>query len=109
MMPFNPEVKVNDFSAMLFKMENLMNFPAVENYKVTLDPRMPSMGNHSYPNNVALSYLADAGMYSGKLSLTMTGYWKLNLKLLNESEDVLKGEDITATNESSTLFFEIEF
>tara|TARA_R110002012_G_scaffold283304_1_gene473555 strand:- start:80291 stop:81136 length:846 start_codon:yes stop_codon:yes gene_type:complete len=109
MMPFNPEVKVNDFSAMLFKMETMMSFPAVENYKINLDPRMPSMGNHSSPNNEDLSYKANARMYSGKLSLTMTGYWKLNLKLENATGDLLKGEDITDTNESSSLFFEIEF
>ncbi len=109
MMPFNPEVKLNDFSAMLFKMENMMSFPAVENYKVALDPRMPSMGNHSSPNNKDLSYMAGDKMYSGKLSLTMTGYWKLNLKLLNATGEVLKGEAITETNESSSLYFEIEF
>ncbi len=109
MMPMQPEVKVNDFSAMLFKMENMMTFPSVADYMISLDPRMPGMGNHSSPNNEDLSYDSSSGMYKGKLSLTMTGYWKINLKLMNDSGVVLKGEDITEENESSSLFFEIEF
>nr|WP_299215169.1 hypothetical protein [uncultured Allomuricauda sp.] len=109
MMPMTPEVAVNDFSAKLFKMENMMSFPAVKNYKVHIDPRMPSMGNHSSPNNEDLIFDTSSDTYMGKLSLTMTGYWKINLKVENETGEVLKGEDITEENESSSLFFELEF
>ena len=109
MMPLTPEVAINDFSAMLFKMENMMTFSLAENYEVALDPRMPSMGNHSSPNNVNLVYDAESKMYMGKLSLTMTGYWKINMKLLNESNEVIKGEDVTDENTESSLFFELEF
>lgn len=109
MMPMTPEVAVNDFSAMLFKMENMMSFPAVENFKVHIDPRMPGMGNHSSPNNEDLIFDTSSNTYMGKLSLTMTGYWKINLKVENETGEVLKGEDITEENENSSLFFEIEF
>lgn len=107
--PTDPEVAVNDMQARLFKMENMMSFPSVENYSVTLDPRMPGMGNHSSPNNEDLTYDAATKSYKGKLSLTMTGYWKLNLKLLNSSGEVLKGEDITEEIEASSLYFELEF
>ncbi len=109
MMPLEPKVAVNDFSALLYKMESMMVFSPVINQTIALDPRMPSMGNHSSPNNVDLTYNTTEKMYEGKLALTMTGYWKLNLKLLNESGDVLKGEDITETNLSSSLYLEIEF
>ncbi|HEA19778.1 hypothetical protein LCGC14_1330660 [marine sediment metagenome] len=109
MMPMDPEVKVNDFSAVLFKMEDMMTFPIVEDYKVTIDPRMPGMGNHSSPNNEDLNYDAASKAYKGKLSLTMTGYWKINLKLMNADDEVLKGETVSEENESSSLFFEIEF
>ncbi|SHG30997.1 hypothetical protein [Flagellimonas flava] len=109
MMPLEPEVAVNDFSAMLFKMDNMMSFPAVENYKIKIDPRMPGMGNHSSPNNEDLAFNPTNQGYDGKLSLTMTGYWKINLMLENENGEVLKGEEVTEDNESSSLFFEIEF
>jgi len=107
--PKDPEVMVNDMTIGLYRMEDMMSFPVVENYTVMLDPRMPSMGNHTSPNNEALVYNADSSMYDGKLSLTMTGYWKLNLMLHNQDGDLLKGEMVTEDNESSSLFLEIEF
>jgi len=107
--PQHPEVKVNDMMVGLYKMENMMSFPVVQNYFIKLDPRMPSMDNHSSPNNEDLTYNALFKMYNGKLSLTMTGYWKLNLMLYNAENDLLKGEEVTDENESSSLFLEIEF
>jgi hypothetical protein len=86
-----------------------MRFPIVKNFTVKLDPRMPSMDNHSSPNNEDLTYNASSSMYDGKLSLTMTGYWKLNLMLYNTEAELLKGEEVTDTNESSSLFLELEF
>ncbi|SRX54474.1 hypothetical protein [Aequorivita sp. CIP111184] len=107
--PKEPQVAINDFQAVLYKMENMMTFSIVENFKITVDPRMPGMGNHSSPNNQDLTYNAATKMYNGKLSLTMTGYWKINLKLLSASGDVLKGEDVTELNPESSLYFELEF
>ena len=107
--PSDPEVKVNDMFAGLYKMESMMSFPVVKNFSIELDPRMPSMGNHSSPNNEDLVYDASQENYQGKLSLTMTGYWKLNLRLINENSEVLKGELVTEENESSSLYLEIEF
>lgn len=106
--PKTPEVAINDFTAVLYKMEDMMTFSVVENFTVTVDPRMPGMGNHSSPNNEDLIYSIQDEMYHGKLSLTMTGYWRINLKLLNAANEVLKGEDITDTNTESSLFFELE-
>ena len=107
--PKDPKVATNDFQAVLYKMEDMMTFPVVENYKVTVDPRMPSMGNHSSPNNQDMVYNPSSKMYEGKLSFTMTGYWKINLKLLNGNDEILKGEDVTADHPASSLYFELEF
>ena len=104
-----PKVAVNDIQAVLYKMENMMSFPTVENFKITVDPRMPGMGNHSSPNNEDMTYTSATKMYDGKLSLTMTGYWRINLKLLNENGEILKGEDVTEANPESSLYFELEF
>ncbi len=107
--PKDPQVAINDFQAVLYKMENMMTFPIVENYKVAVDPRMPSMGNHSSPNNQDMAYNSATKMYDGKLSFTMTGYWKINLKLLNANGEILKGEDVTEDHPASSLYFELEF
>lgn len=109
MMPLAPEVAINNLSAVLFKMESMMSFSIVEDYTITIDPRMPGMGNHSSPNNEDLTYDATTGNYTGKLSFTMTGYWKINLMLLNTNDEILKGESVTEENENSSLYFEIEF
>lgn len=107
--PRQPEVAINDMEAVLYKMQDMMTFPMVENFKITVDPRMPSMGNHSSPNNEDLVYNAAHKLYEGKLSLTMTGFWKINMKLLDGNGEVLKGEDVTETNPQSSLYFELEF
>lgn len=107
--PTSPKVALNDITMGVFKMENMMSFPIVNNYTVKIDPRMPSMGNHGSPNNVNLTQSATDLFYHGKLSLTMTGYWKINLQLLNSANEVLKGEEITETTTASSIYFEVEF
>lgn len=107
--PTTPKIAVNDIIIGLYKMENMTTFPVVENYTIALDPRMPSMGNHSSPNNLDLTYDKTKYRYTGKLSLTMSGYWVLNLKLINNQDTLLKGEDITDSNTQSSLYLELEF
>ena len=107
--PSSPKIAINNLMVGLFKMENMMSFPVVEDYTIELDPRMPGMGNHSSPNNTDLSYNMADHMYHGNLSLTMTGYWVLNLKLLDAENTILKGEDVTEENTQSSLYLELEF
>lgn len=75
-------------------MENMISFSIVKNYQIIVDPRIPSIGNHSLPNNHDLKYDPATKMYNGKLSLTMTGYWKINMKIMDENGEVLKDETI---------------
>ncbi|MEE9364074.1 MAG: hypothetical protein V3U92_15855 [Cellulophaga sp.] len=107
--PSAPKAGTNEFVLSIHKMENMMTFPVVENYKIKQDPRMPSMGNHSSPNNTDLIFDSKTKMYNGDLSLTMTGYWKLNLMIYNSNNELIKGEAVTEENESSSLFLELEF
>ena len=107
--PRTPKVAVNDMVLGIWKMQDKLTFPVVDGYQVKVDPRMPGMGNHSSPNNVPATQTAPGKFYAGKLSLTMTGYWKLNLQLLNSAGSVLKGEEVTEANPASSIFFEIEF
>lgn len=109
LLPFDPRVAVNPVSAMLFRMEDMMTFKPVSDYSIQIDPRMPGMGNHSSPNNVHFAYRQDSEIYQGELSLTMTGYWVINLKLLNDKGAVVKGEDILGSVTRSSIFFELEF
>ncbi len=107
--PSSPKVALNDMTVGIYKMQDMMTFPFVDNYKVKIDPRMPSMGNHGSPNNTDLMQRDVNGLYTGTLSLTMTGYWKINLQVLNANNEVLKGEAVTTDNLASSLYFEVEF
>jgi hypothetical protein len=107
--PHHPKVALNGITVGVYKMESMMSFSVVDNFKVKIDPRMPSMGNHGSPNNVDLTQSTLDKLYHGKLSLTMTGLWKINLQLVNASDVVLKGETITDLVPASSIYFEIEF
>lgn len=107
--PKSPKVAINDMVLGVWKMQDMMNFPVVDGYTVKVDPRMPGMGNHSSPNNVHATQSSAGKLYNGKLSLTMTGYWKLNLQLAKADGTILKGETITEATPASSIFFEIEF
>ena len=107
--PRTPKVAVNDVTLGVWKMQDMMTFPVVDGYTVKIDPRMPGMGNHGSPNNVNATQTSAGKLYNGKLSLTMTGYWKINLQLANAAGTVLKGEEVTDQNPASSMFFEIEF
>jgi hypothetical protein len=105
--PTEPKVGGNEITAYLYKKVDLLTFTQVENYTIKIDPRMPGMGNHTSPNNTNLTNYS--GIYKGVLNLTMTGYWKINLIVLDSNNTVVKGETITETNTASSLYFEIEF
>lgn len=107
--PVTPKVALNNMKIGVWKMQSMMNFPVVDGFTVKIDPRMPSMGNHSSPNNVHATQTTAGDLYNGKLSLTMTGYWKINLQVANTTGTVIKGEEITDTVEASSIYFEIEF
>ena len=107
--PTTPKVALNDMTVGIFKMASMTSFPIVDNMKIAIDPRMPSMGNHGSPNNVALTQASLDKLYHGKLSLTMTGYWKVNMQLFDASNTLQGGQAIEGAVENSTLFFEVEF
>lgn len=107
--PHHPAVAVNDMTVGVWKMQDMMTFPVVDGYTVKIDPRMPSMGNHSSPNNVNATQTNSGDLYNGKLSLTMTGYWKINLQLAKPDGTIVKGEEITGTVTDSSIYFELEF
>jgi len=107
--PTTPKVGTNDITAYLYKKVDMLTFNPVQNYTVEIDPRMPDMDNHTSPGNVNLTYDSTTGLYKGKLNLTMTGYWKVNLIVRDASNTVQKGDSITSTTTASSIYFELEF
>jgi len=81
--PSAPVVGLNDFEIVLHKKSTMMDFPAIDNYRVEIEPEMPSMG-HGSPDNVN-PVLTSNGHYLGKVNFTMSGLWKINLKLYKDT------------------------
>ena len=93
--PRNPEVGLNDFELAVHKKESMMSFPPLDGLTIKIEPEMPSMG-HGSPNNVDPVSVGN-GHYLGKVNFTMTGYWKVNLTIL-QGQDTVKSHlafDIT--------------
>jgi hypothetical protein len=107
--PQKPKVGINDITAYIHERIDANTYNPVENFTLKLDPRMPSMENHSSPNNADLTWDATEKIYKGKVNFSMTGYWTLNLILQNDKGETLYGNAITGDTEASSLYFEVEF
>ncbi len=77
--PASPKIGLNDFEITIHKKADMMNYPAVENYTVEIEPEMPSMG-HGSPNNVNPVHTTN-GHYLGKVNFTMSGLWRVHLTI----------------------------
>lgn len=94
--PKMPEIGINDFEVVVYERETMMSWPAVEMLNITIDPEMPTMG-HGSPNNVNPTDMGE-GHYLGKVNFTMSGYWKVNMKLMTSTNEMMKDDaffDIT--------------
>ena len=78
---------------------------AEEQFTIEIDPRMPDMGNHTSPDNVALTRQAD-GSYQGTVNLTMTGRWRIHLAIKDAQGNTVAGGDDLSEGYSS-LFWEV--
>ena len=64
--------------------------PATDVFTIEIYPTMPDMGNHTSPNNEALTLQQD-GSYQGKLNLTMTGVWDIHLNVKDADGNTVAG------------------
>jgi hypothetical protein len=78
-LPSKGKVGLNDAEFTIHKRNTMMDFPAITDYTIEMIPTMPTMG-HGSPNNVNPVHTAK-GHYTGKLNFTMTGLWRIQLKL----------------------------
>ena len=92
--PATPKIGLNNFEISIHK-KDMMDFPAVNDYTLEIEPTMPSMG-HGSPNNVNPVFTS-MGHYIGKVNFTMTGLWnvKITLKKNGVTIDNKQSFDIT--------------
>ena len=102
--PTDWKTGTNNIKAYVSKKSNPITTPyalATETFTVDIDPRMPDMGNHTSPNNTSLVKQED-GSYQGIINLTMTGLWRIHLKVKDSEGNIVAGGE-----EGSTLFWDV--
>lgn len=102
--PTDWKTGTNTIKAYVSKKSNPITTPyalAAETFTVDIDPRMPDMGNHTSPNNTPLVKQED-GSYQGTINLTMTGLWRIHLKVKDSEGNIVAGGE-----EESTLFWDV--
>ena len=102
--PTDWKTGTNEIRAYVSKKSTPITTPyalAAETFTVDIDPRMPDMGNHTSPNNTPLVKQED-GSYQGTINLTMTGLWRIHLKVKDNEGNVVAGGE-----EGSTLFWDV--
>lgn len=77
--PREPVVGLNDLVLTVHQRANMMNFPAMTELNVAIEPEMPTMG-HGSDGNVDPTHLRD-GKYAGKVFFNMPGLWRIHLTL----------------------------
>lgn len=85
----------NTIQAYISKKSNPITTPyalASEIFTIEIDPRMPDMGSHTSPGNVALTKQED-GSYKGSINLTMTGLWRIHLTVKDAQGSIVAGGD----------------
>ena len=100
----------NDIVAYVSELSNPNTEPfpvSKEKFTIEIDPRMPDMGNHTSPDNVALTRQIN-GSYKGTINLTMTGLWRIHLTVKDaDGKVVYGGEGQQDDNGLSTLFWDV--
>lgn len=107
--PESPITGTNQMRASLHRAVTGMSYELVDDYTILIDPRMPTMNNHGSPGNIALQQSQSQGDYIGALTLTMTGYWRINLQVLNAENTAVYGTTVTDEQPTSPLYFDLSF
>jgi hypothetical protein len=94
--PRMPQIGINDFEVVAYERQSMMSWPALEMLNIEIDPEMPTMG-HGSPNNVNPIDMGE-GHYLGKVNFTMSGFWRVNMKFMTATNEMMKDDkyfDIT--------------
>jgi hypothetical protein len=94
--PLKPQIGMNSLE-LLVDMQNMdMSYSPVSTLAVKFTPEMPAMQNMTSNENVNPTPTAN-GHYVGKVNLSMTGEWNLDINLLNGQTAIVQNAGIEFT------------
>lgn len=106
--PSEWQTGANSIEAYISKKSSTITVPyasASETFTVEIIPTMPDMGNHTSPDNEALTK-QQTGSYQGIVNLTMTGLWRIHLTVKDSNGNIVAGGDDLSDGYSS-LYFDV--
>ena len=106
--PSDWKTGTNTIEAYISKKSSPITTPypiAAETFTIEFTPTMPDMGNHTSPDNVALTKQTD-NSYQGTINLTMTGLWRIHLTVKDANGNIVAGGDSLSDGYSS-LYFDV--
>ncbi len=85
--PRKPKVGLQDLEFAVYRRQSMSVFSAAPDVELTFEPEMPSMG-HGSPGNVqaVAQDSLPAGHRLGKVNFTMTGDWRLHLRVTSQTK-----------------------
>lgn len=92
--PVSPGVGAQPFEIYAMQRVAAMEWPALEDLKLTIKPWMPTM-SHGSPNNIH-PIDAGSGRYLGQVNFTMRGYWTVTV--VASQDDQVLGEVVFEYN-----------
>lgn len=84
----SPVVGSNNIHFTVHKRENMMNWPAVEDLAIEIEPWMPSMGHGSSGNENPV-FKESSNFYEGIVNFNMTGDWEIRVDLKQNMSDTI--------------------
>jgi len=84
--PIAPPVGAQPFEVFAMERMAAMEWPALEDLKLTIKPWMPTM-DHGSPNNIHPIFTG-GGHYLGQINFTMPGYWTVTV-VASQDDNVL--------------------
>ncbi|MHC5310844.1 hypothetical protein ACYSNM_12410 [Myroides sp. LJL116] len=108
--PTQPKIGENNLQIAVFNStDHGQNYKQVPGLTISLDPRMPDMGNHGVNNEIKNLYFNPVSkLYPGSIPFTMSGYWLINLIIQDSENQTIAGSPVKE-NINSTLYLEVEF
>ena len=108
--PTEPKIGENNVHIAVYNStDHGQKYQEVPGLTISIDPRMPDMGNHGVNHEIKdLYFNPTSQLYTGSIPFTMSGYWLINLMIQNSDHQTIAGSKVQG-NTNSTLYLEVEF
>ncbi len=84
--PENPVVGQNDLTFLIHTRESMMNFPPVDDVKMSIYPYMDMGGGSGHSTDFTTPSATENGFYKGSINHSMSGTWTTSVELIANND-----------------------